>query len=147
MVRCVLYYAAFQDSLGRVRRVARMTTLWKECTVKDQDFFFDEEEKQTKKTGSKQQTKKSSDTSEVEPAPLATTLPLNIALLAGVIVLLLGIVIGLFVGQGMTAEPTLPIPAGGVAPELSQDQLNNGIPQDSVHKGLGGGSTAATGTK
>jgi hypothetical protein len=118
--------------------------------VSDQDFFFDEDDKSAKSAG-KDTTKKASSPAPRSAAPApAQTVTMTVAILIGVIGILLGAVIGLFVGKSM-AVPAVVLPgAGGTttqqAPQLTPEQLQGGeLPAG--HPAVGGGAGgAATGT-
>jgi hypothetical protein len=124
--------------------------------VSDQDFFFDEEDKPAKDAGSaskKAGTSPSRSGSGSTPsksaasAAPAQTVSMTIAILIGVIGILLGAVIGLFVGKSMAVPTVAVTPGAGTgttqqAPQLTPEQLQGGqLPAG--HPSVGG---AATGT-
>ncbi len=116
--------------------------------MSDQDFFFDEDDKPAKSAG-KDTAKKTSTPAprSAAPAPAAQTVTMTVAILIGVIGILLGAVIGLFVGKSMAAPAVVLPGAGGTttgqqAPQLTPEQLQGGeLPAG--HPSIGG---AATGT-
>jgi hypothetical protein len=126
--------------------------------VSDQDFFFDEDEKPAKsagtpapkKTGSPASTGGSGSPAKSPDADApAQMVSMTIAILIGVIGILLGAVIGLFVGKSMAVPSAAVTPSAGAgtgttqqAPQLTPEQLQGGqLP--SGHPAVGG---AATGT-
>ena len=125
--------------------------------MSDQDFFFDEDEKPAKsagkpapkKAGSSPARSGSGSAASATAAPAsAQSVSMTVAVLIGVIGILLGAVIGLFVGKSMAVPTVASIPsAGGTtseqsAPQLTPEQLQGGqLPAG--HPSVGG---AATGT-
>jgi hypothetical protein len=124
--------------------------------VSDQDFFFDEDEKPAKSAGTPAPKKTGSSASgsgaskpsktSTDAAPVQTV-SMTIAILIGVIGILLGAVIGLFVGKSMAVPSVAVTPSAGTgttqqAPQLTPEQLQGGeLPAG--HPSVGG---AATGT-
>ncbi len=141
--------------------------------MSDQDFFFDEEDEKPAradkaKTGSKSGSKPAASKPAAQSAPARSasadtsgsffdqTVTVSITSLLVLCALLLGMIVGLFVGEnranssaGIPAASTAVDGSGGSAPSLSQDQLNSGqLPAG--HPSIGGGaagSGAATGAK
>ncbi len=136
--------------------------------MSDQDFFFDEEDEKPargeKASGSKSPGRKPSGTTPASAskapaaaAPVAAgsvfeqSLNVGVASLLVVIALLLGVAVGIFVGESransalLTDVPAVTNTGGASAPALSQDQLNSGqLPAG--HPSIGTtGSTSATG--
>ena len=131
--------------------------------MSDQDFFFDEDEEtaakpQPKKAGPA--ASKSAGKAVAAPVVSATpvgsgtlvtaSVPMTVAVLIGVIGILVGAIIGIFVGRSLTPAPTSAIPSAttpaattGSAPQLSPDQLNSSeLPAG--HPSIGKQSSAAT---
>jgi hypothetical protein len=124
--------------------------------VSDQDFFFDEDDKSAKTSGSSAAKKTGSSASRTgsgssnkgAAAPAsAQTVSMTVAVLIGVIGILLGAVIGLFVGKSMAVPTVAVAPGAGTsttqqAPQLTPEQLQGGqLPAG--HPSVGG---TATGT-
>jgi hypothetical protein len=124
--------------------------------VSDQDFFFDEDDKPAKgsgsspakKTGTTTSRSGSSSANRGAAAPASVqTVSMTVAVLIGVIGILLGAVIGLFVGKSLAVPTVAVAPGAGTsttqqAPQLTPEQLQGGqLPAG--HPSVGG---AATGT-
>jgi hypothetical protein len=144
--------------------------------VSDQDFFFDEDEaKPAAKTTPKPATKSAStdkSASAAKSAPAAKpdaavaasdagtpifdqSVTMAIAALLMVIALLVGIIIGFFLGGAMTPAPaatatdvapiTATDPGTGATPgQLTQEQINAGMPAGHVPVDAAGTATATT---
>ena len=123
--------------------------------MSDQDFFFDEDEKPAKTTGSSgsKQTASSApkgSAAAASAAPVsAQPVSMTIAILIGVIGILLGAVIGLFIGRSLAAPSALNTPTTVAptesAPQLTPEQLQGGeLPQG--HPNIGGGAGTPTAT-
>jgi hypothetical protein len=127
-----------------------------EHQVNDQDFFFDEDE-QPKNVSAKPAAKKSAASAPkgaavVVAAPAGEqSVSMTVTALVGVIAILLGVIIGIFIGRGLAAPAGVAATgtggapaAAGQAPQLSPEQLNSGqLPPG--HPNIGGG--AASGSK
>lgn len=125
--------------------------------MSDQDFFFDEDEatpatKGAPKTAPKAAAKGASAAkpaaAPVEPSSGGSffdqSLTMTVAALLMVIALLVGVIIGFFLGGAMTPSaaasanevvPSTSAPAGtgsGTPGQLSQDQINQGLPAGHV---------------
>ncbi len=111
--------------------------------MSDQDFFFDEDEKPAEKSTSKSTDKpasrKSGSSSGSTAATSASigeqTVTMTVAALIGVVTLLLGVIIGLFVApdSSKVAAPSVsPTGQTGTAPQLSDDQIQQGLPPGHV---------------
>lgn len=103
--------------------------------MSDQDFFFDEDERPAAKTGGKKAStsgKASSPAPRDEALVTAQGVAPIVVVLIGVIGLLLGAVIGLFIGKGMATPAgtasNIGVPAASVipAPQLTEEQLSTG---------------------
>jgi hypothetical protein len=125
--------------------------------VSDQDFFFDEDEQPKPAEKATAPTKKSGSSGSASRPPASggeQSVSMTVAVLIGVVTMLLGVIIGLFIGRGM-ATPAVVAPTGtGTtpqqqgAPQLSPEQLEGGqLPEGHPDIGGGGmgGSTETTG--
>lgn len=125
--------------------------------MSDQDFFFDEDDQPKKdapKSGGVKKGSGSSRTAAAAPAGAEQSVSVTVTALVAVVAVLLGVIIGIFVGRGL-ATPSVPgvgsgatIEGGGAteAPQLTPEQLEGGaLPEG--HPDIGGGAGgAATGT-
>ena len=121
--------------------------------MSDQDFFFDEDE-QSAKAPAKASTSTKTSKSAAAAAPAAgsgQSVSMTVTALVGVIAALLGMIIGIFVGQSM-AGPTVPTVGTGApigvpqqaAPQLTPEQMQGGeLPQGHPEVGSAGGESSA----
>jgi hypothetical protein len=119
--------------------------------VSDQDFF-DEDEQPTKGAEKAAPAKKGSSGSP-SPKPAGGTeqsVSMTVTALVAVVAVLLGVIVGLFIGRSMAA-PAVVVPAattapqGQAAPQLSPDQLEGGeLPAG--HPDISGGAAAPEGS-
>ncbi len=127
--------------------------------MSDQDFFFDEDDQPKKdapKSGGVKKGSGSSRTAAAAAAPAAEqSVSVTVTALVAVVAVLLGVIIGIFVGRGL-ATPAVPgvgagatIEGGGAteAPQLTPEQLEGGaLPEGHPEIGGGGPGGAATDT-
>lgn len=109
--------------------------------MSDQDFFFDEDEatpatkgapKMAPKAAAKGASPAKPAAAPVEPSSGGSffdqSLTMTVAALLMVIALLVGVIIGFFLGGAMTPSAA----ASGTPGQLSQDQINQGLPAGHV---------------
>jgi len=125
--------------------------------VSDQDFFFDEEE--AAPTSKPRQSRSASRAKSAPAAPeressrggsfFAQDVSMSIAALMSVIGLLLGVIVGIVIpdqGGSATTNATQTLaPQTPVAPQLTEEQLNSGLPEGHPDiSGMAGGETTAS---
>ncbi len=118
----------------------------------DQDFFFDEDEQSVEESESKKRPSKVSSTSKKKSAPAKKAAPasagektvtVTVASLIGVVALLVGVIIGILIPAGGSSIPAPVTNQSGImAPQLSPEELQGGLPEGHPDIGNMGGGEA-----
>lgn len=116
----------------------------------DQDFFFDEEETPAEKPERSSKASSAPNRAKSGAAPAAAaaterTVSVTITALVGVVALLAGVIIGVLIPAGGSEVPA-PTATNQAAPELSEEELQGGLPSGHPDISGMGGSGAATGS-